>query len=47
LTYACKEDVILGIIDEVTMMDFPRGDARILWAELKQRFEQNNGAMKV
>jgi DNA-binding ferritin-like protein (Dps family) len=47
LTLACEEDVIFGIVDEATSTIFPRGDARIAWAGLKQRFEPDNGAMKV
>ena len=47
LTLACEEDVIFGIVDEATSTTFPRGDARIAWAGLKQRFEPDNGAMKV
>jgi gag-polypeptide of LTR copia-type len=47
VTLAYKEDVIFGIVDEATLTTFPIGDARIAWAGLKQRFEPDNGAMKV
>jgi gag-polypeptide of LTR copia-type len=47
LTLPCEEDVIFEIVDEATSTIFPRGDARIAYAGLKQRFEPDNGAMKV
>jgi hypothetical protein len=31
----CKEDVIFGIADEATLIDFPRRSARIAWEALK------------
>jgi hypothetical protein len=35
------------IVYEATSTDFSTGDARTAWEGLKQRFEPNNGAMKV
>jgi hypothetical protein len=45
LTY--KEDVICGIVDEEILTYFPREVARISWTGFKQRFESNNGDMKI
>jgi hypothetical protein len=47
LALPCEEDVTFGFADEATSTTFPREDARIAWAGLKQRFEPDNGAMKV
>jgi hypothetical protein len=47
LTLACEEDVIFGMVDEATSMDFPRGITKISWTGLNKQSESNNGAMKV
>ena len=47
LILSCQEDVTFGIIDESVSTDFPDGDARLAWKNLKDRFEPNTGAAKV
>jgi hypothetical protein len=47
LKFAWIEGVIYEIVDAAISTDFPRGNPRIALAELKQKFEPNNGAMKV
>ena len=47
LILSCQEDVTFGIIDESVSTDFPNGDARLAWKNLKDRFEPNTGTAKV
>ena len=47
LILSCQEEVSFGIIDESVSTDFPDGDARLAWKNLKARYEPNTGAAKV
>jgi hypothetical protein len=47
LVLSCQDDVTFGIIDESISQDYPDGDARLAWSNLKKRFEPNTGAAKV
>ena len=47
LILSCQEDVMFGIIDESVSTNFPNGDARLAWKNLKDRFKPNMGAAKV
>ena len=47
LILSCQEDIIFGIVDESVSTDFPDGDARLAWRNLKDRYEPNTGAAKV
>jgi hypothetical protein len=47
LILSCQDDVTFGIVDESISDDFPDGDARLAWKNLRDKFEPSTGAAKV
>ena len=44
LLLACQEDLSFGIVEESTSTNFPDGDARLAWKNLKRRYKPIDGA---